>query len=272
MSRDWYPSEGALNPLTFADAASQPFIYSCAMGDLSRDVAQIAVANDGVTLFTKKNSPASACIEKLGGLTKEQLRWMFSSYSDSELEARGWDSTVIANSDGNSDTHLWSELHPECAAAEVQIAGPGDSSGTHDFFKAKILLDRENGEDFRDVYQSSEEDNEIRGYVTNNPASIGYFGYTYDQQHHDWVYTVAIENGAGNFVTPTVESIADGSYNQLRRQLYMNLLIDPSELAVTVPYVETGLILGDTLTKEMGFVPLTDADKSEMMRRLADIY
>lgn len=272
MARPWYPNEGSMNSLTAANTASQPFIYSCLKGDVTRDVAQIAVAYDGMTLFSKKNSPAAACIETMGGLSLPQLRWMFSSYSDDELKARGWDNSVLANSDNNSNTHLWSELHPSCPAVEIQIAGPGDASGTHDFFKAKVLTDFVNGETFRNNYISSEEDNEIRGYVTNNPAAIGYFGYTYDEQHLDWVYTAAIDNGIGTFVKPSVESIGNGSYNQLRRTLYMNLLISPSELPITVPYMEAGLSQGEDITKSMGFVPLTSADKAEMMRRLADIY
>lgn len=266
MSRPWKSSEGSLKALQPSNTATQPFVYQCNEGDKAREVAQIAVANDGITFFAGKNSPAASCIARLGGFNKEQLRWIYSSYSDEQLKQRGWDSSVLKNSDNNSNTHRWSELDAGCSTAEIQIAGPGASSGTYDYFKQFVLTDHPNGETFRNNYDTSEEDNEIIGYVTRNPASVAYMGYTYDQQQQAQLYTAALDG-----VTPSIETISNGSY-PARRQLFMNLLIQSDALAVTVPYIEAGLTQGDDLTRSMGFVPLVQYEKDEMLRRLADIY
>lgn len=266
MSRPWKSSEGRLVGLAASNTAMRPFIYQCMEGDPSRSVAQIAVANDGITFFAGKNSPAASCIAAIGGLNKDVLRWMYSSYSDEQLKQRGWNSSVLKNSDNNSNTHLWSELDPSCPAVEIQPAGLGPSSGTYDYFKVFVLTDNSNGETFRSNKKSSAEQNEIVSYVTSNPASVGFIGYTYDVQRVGQIYTAPLDG-----IVPSIDAIADGSYPAVRK-LYMNLLIDPAALPITVPYMEAALRDGDDLTRAMGFVPLNAQDKAEMFRRLADIY
>ena len=73
-----------------------------------------------------------ACMVILGGLTLDQLRWIFSNYTEAELIATGWDPSSLANSDGNDATHLWSELSDSCAGAEIKIVGADSESGTYE--------------------------------------------------------------------------------------------------------------------------------------------
>lgn len=119
MSRDWKDDEGT---------TTNGYKYDCVGSD--RSALKIEVAFDGLMVAVNRNGAAAACIEKLGGLTIDQLRWMYSSFDDSQLVQQGWDSTSVPNSDGNPDTHLWSELLDDyaCPTTEIKISGVGVAS------------------------------------------------------------------------------------------------------------------------------------------------
>lgn len=104
--------------------SSKPREYQCKLGDTTRKVAQVQVATDGLTLAVKKDSAADKCIQILGGLTLDQIRWMYSSLNEVQLESGGdWDPESIPFSDGLANTHKWNELSDECADAEILISG-----------------------------------------------------------------------------------------------------------------------------------------------------
>lgn len=125
MSREWDAEEA-----TLTDAESG--VYTCVAGDPTRSVIQVDVAIDGVTVATQLGGAGDQCITALGGLTLNQLRWIFSSYTSTSLIASGWDASALANSDGDDTTHLWSELSADCPAVEIKISGPDSESGTNE--------------------------------------------------------------------------------------------------------------------------------------------
>lgn len=104
MSRQWKDTE--------AEKQADGYTYNCLIGDTTRSAIQIDVAIDGLSVVVKSGGAAAGCLDKLPGLTIDQLRWIFSSYTDSELTATGWDAAAaIPNSDNDENTHLWSELN-----------------------------------------------------------------------------------------------------------------------------------------------------------------
>lgn len=130
MSREWEDDEAAVQ----ADG----FTYQCVAGDTSRSVIQVDVALDGISVVASGGGAAAVCIQAIGGLTVDQLRWIYSSYTDTQLEANGWDPASLANSDGNETTRLWSELDVSCEATEVVASGQDDTHGTHDYFAETV--------------------------------------------------------------------------------------------------------------------------------------
>ena len=69
----------------------------------------------------------------MGGVTPDQLRWMFSAETAAELTAAGLDmSAVTPNGDGDDATHKWSELDASCPDAEIALAYPDAASGTYE--------------------------------------------------------------------------------------------------------------------------------------------
>lgn len=115
MSREWKDSEGV---------SSDDFLFQCRAGDTTRSVGKVPVAVDGVTVAAAKGGPAEECLNILGGLTLDQLRWIFSDLSSEALDADPtWDPSSVPHSDGLDYTHLWNELHEDCEASEIRIAG-----------------------------------------------------------------------------------------------------------------------------------------------------
>jgi ABC-type phosphate transport system substrate-binding protein len=112
------------NEATPREGSVDGTVYDCVKGDKSRSLLQAHIASDGMAFAVKKGGVADDCITLLGGLSMDQIRWMFSSLSEEELVAEGeWDAGAIPNSDNNPETHKWSELHAECAENEIRIAG-----------------------------------------------------------------------------------------------------------------------------------------------------
>ncbi len=98
MSREWKDTEA----LPLSD-----YLYGCVEGDETREVIQVDVAIDGLTVAVAHAGHALECIEIIGGLTTHQLRWIYSNYNDQRLIETGWDPSSLKNSDSNSQTHKW---------------------------------------------------------------------------------------------------------------------------------------------------------------------
>jgi ABC-type phosphate transport system substrate-binding protein len=94
--------------------------YQYILGDNTRTALQTDVAIDGLTVVVKALGVAKTCIDTLGGLTVDQLRWIFSSYSVSQLEMTDWSRGALASGDGRTD-NLWSSLHADCVGSEIMV-------------------------------------------------------------------------------------------------------------------------------------------------------
>mmetsp|Transcript_30420 Transcript_30420/g.73926 ORF Transcript_30420/g.73926 Transcript_30420/m.73926 type:complete len:472 (+) Transcript_30420:638-2053(+) len=260
MSREWKDNEAT---------EVNGYRYDCLVGDTSRSAIQIDVAIDGLTVATSSSGHARECIEIMGGLTTDQLRWIYSSYNDEQLESTGWNPTSVPNSDRNSQTHKWNELNSQCRNVEIRIAGPDEESGTYEYFLETVLTDHDNGETF-DVFRpgfsyfNSENDDELVDYIFTNSEAISYFGYSYYFENQESLSSVAIRNDAGEYLPPNPVTIGDGSYNPLARRIYMNLLTDESALANTVPFVTFGLE-NPQMVSSTGYVAIPDDQATEMI-------
>jgi phosphate transport system substrate-binding protein len=265
MSREWKTVEAT---------ERLDFLYECLVGDTDRSAIQIPVAIDGLTVATQIGGAAEECITLLGGLTVDQLRWIYSDYSDAQLEETGWDPSSLKNSDRDSSTHLWNELDERCQRSEVRIAGPDDQSGTFEYFLEAVLSDHEEGESF-DVnralgYFSSAKDEDLVSYLQDYDGAISFFGYSYYYQYKENLYAVAVKNSEGVYVAPTDETIGDGTYNPLARRIYMNLLNDEATLKDTVPFVTFGLSTAETLVPVTGYIVIPAQHTKELIERLKD--
>lgn len=265
MSRHWFEKEAVASP--------NGYLYQCVIGEGSRSVIQMDVAIDGLSIAAAKNGTAASCIQKIGGLTTDQLRWIYTNYGPDDLLATGWDSSSITNSDGNQDTHLWSEIDARCDAVEIIIAGPDPLSGTFEFFLENILIDLDNGETFDPNrpkgYYNSTSDEVIVKYTEDNGAVVAFFGYSYYLKDIDLLYAVPIKNDEGNFVLPTPETVSDGTYNPFHRRLFMNLLNDADSLDNTRPFIQYAFSQNGTeFVDEFGYVAIDETERQILLETL----
>ena len=146
----------------------------------------------------------------------------------------------------------WSDLDSGWPDRKINLYGPGTDSGTFDYFTEEV-----NGETglSRADYTASEDDNVLVQGVGGDRNSLGYFGYAYYAENMDKLKLVAVDSGQG-CVSPTIESIADGSYSPLSRPLFIYVskasLVRPEVREFVKFYMEHGA----ELTAEVGYVPL----------------
>lgn len=163
---------------------------------------ELQVANDGIAVVTNK-ALAVKC------LTTDQLKDV-------------WDK--------GSNVKNLADVDPSLPAGELSLFGPGTDSGTFDYFTEEI-----NGEEgqTREDYQASENDNQLIQGVEGSQGGLGYFGYSYYEGAKDKLNLVSVDAGDG-CVTPSSQTIQDGSYKPLSRPIFMY----PSDKAIKRPEVK----------------------------------
>lgn len=110
----------------------------------------------------------------------------------------------------------WSQVNPAWPDRQIKLCGPGSDSGTFDFFNKAVNGDAENS---RRDYTASEDDNIIARCVSQNPAALGYFGFSYYQANRSQLRALPISTTAGA-IAPSRSSVQSGKY-PLARPLFL---------------------------------------------------
>jgi phosphate transport system substrate-binding protein len=139
---------------------------------------------------------------------------------------------------------------------EIELYGPGPDSGTFDYFTEVIL--GETGRSRTD-YVPSENDLDLVEGVASQPNALGYFGYAYYEADAHRLRAVAVDAGNG-CVTPTPETIANGSYAPLSRPLYLYVNRDRLERPEVREFLRFALNEAEDVVRTVGYVPLSEAD------------
>ena len=171
------------------------------------EYVEIQVAIDGMSILTSPNNDAVTCL----------------SYADLYAlvgpESEGFDSWSDAQS---LATELGSTT--ELPDAPLEISGPGEESGTYDYFVEEVVgefaEDRGQDEATRKDYNSSPNDNVIVQGVTGTDTSLGWVGYAFAQEAGDQVKLLEVSAPDGECVAATPETIASNEY-PLSRPLFI---------------------------------------------------
>lgn len=156
--------------------------------------------------------------------------------------------------DQDSTVTTWADIRAGWPSEDIELFGPGADSGTFDYFTEAI-----NGEAkrSRSDYTPSEDDNALVQGVANDDNGLGYFGFAYYEENADKLKLVPIDGGNG-CVSPSVDTIKDGSYAPLSRPLLVyasrQSLARPEVAAFFTYYLDK---VNDFVV-EVGYVPLPD--------------
>lgn len=168
----------------------------------------------------------------------------------------------IWSADGGVTT--WADVRAEFPAEPIELYGPGTASGTFDYFNEEILGEA----DVRTDYTPSEDDNVLVQGVAGSPYALGYFGFSYYENNLDILKAIAIDNGNGA-VTPSVETIADGSYQPLGRTLYVYVSAEALQSRPEVQeFLKFYAASADEIAPSVGYIPLPDDAEQATMDHL----
>ena len=141
----------------------------------------------------------------------------------------------------------------------IQRFGPGTDSGTFDYFTEAV--NGEEGIQTKDYNNVGEDDNQTVTGVTGTPGGIGYFGFSFFQENSNTVVGAEIDSGDG-CVAPSIETVQDGTYTPLARELY----IYPSDKALqedaTKAFVDYYIANASTIGEQIGFIGMTDEQQT----------
>jgi phosphate transport system substrate-binding protein len=193
---------------------------------------QLGVANDGLSVAVNPENDWAKC------MTVEEL---------SKAWTRG------------SKVDNWNQINPDYPDEKLELFGPGSDSGTFDYFTEAI-----NGEEgvIRTDYNNiGEDDNASITGVAGSKGGMAYIPLSFVEQNSDKVKAIEIENEDGDCVAPSTETVQNGTYNPLGRQLFMY----PSTEAIQRPEVDAFLEFiienNDKITEQALFIPLNDEQK-----------
>ncbi len=221
---------GASRPIT------QTEIDLCAEAGI--EYIELPIALDGLTVVVNNENDFVDCI------TIEELETMW------EPEAQ----STVTN---------WNQIRPDFPDATLGLYGPGTDSGTYDFFMEAIGAEGES----RGDYTASEDDNVIVQGVGSDPSGIGFFGLAYFVENEGALKALEIDAGEG-CVAPSVETVADGSYQPLSRPEFIyvkqSVADDPAIKAFVEYYISPD---NKYLVDEVGYISLPDDIGEQVLSR-----
>ena len=162
----------------------------------------------------------------------------------------------------------WNQVRANWPNQEIYLFGAGVDSGTFDYFtevingKAKVS---------RGDYTSSEDDNILVQGVAGDQYALGYMGLAYFEENKDKLKLVPVDDGnpanGDGPIAPSPETVRDGTYRPLSRPIFIYANTAALARPEVQKFVQFYLDAGGPLIKEVGYVPLTDAEQQLVKQR-----
>lgn len=213
-----------------------------ACGDAGIEFTELRVASDGITVAVSKGSDLGKTCINFDELKKAWIK--------------------------GSTINNWSQLGAGWNDVPMKLAGPGDQSGTYDFFNEEVLGEDANGDTLspRSDYAASEDDNVIVTAIAGTEGNMGYFGFTYFEENADTIDAMEVQN-EGDCVAPTVESITSGDY-PLARPLFIYVNNTSLEQEHVTAFVRYYLENAVTLAENAAYVPAPQDSLDEALAKV----
>ncbi len=207
------------------------------------EFSEIVMANDGLSVVVNPENDWAEC------LTVEQV-------------------ATIWGPDAEGEITNWNQVDPSFPDQALGLYGAGTDSGTFDYFTDAI-----NGEEgaIRTDYSPSEDDNVTVQGVAGDVGATGFLGLSYVEENPDALKAVEIDSGEG-CVAPTQETVQDGTYTPLGRELFIYVANDsytekPQVKTFVDYYVENSADIAEAAL----FIPLTDEQLTTAQEELAAV-
>ena len=106
--------------------------------------------------------------------------------------------------------------------------------------------------------------------VQNEVSALGYFGLAYYVENKEKLKLLAVDNGDGNCVQPTTETVRANTYRPLSRPLFIYVNTTSLQRPEVSKFVDYYLEHSSALAADVGYVPVSDDVASENTRRVAE--
>jgi len=156
---------------------------------------------------------------------------------------------------------MWNQVRARWPNKPLKLFGPGDDSGTFDYFTEAIVGKAKSS---RTDFIASEDDNALVQGITNDQNALGYFGYAYYIENQKKLKAVPIDGGKGP-VSPSSKTVEDGTYQPLSRPVFIYV----SQRSLDRP--EVGEFVAYYLTKGPQIVKTSEV-RTASGERLRDCY
>lgn len=150
----------------------------------------------------------------------------------------------------------WNQIRPEWPNEEIHLFGPGTASGTYDYFTEAIV--GESGAS-RGDFTASEDDNVLVQGIAGDVYGLGFFGLAYFKENKDLLKLMPVDGGNGP-VSPSIETVKDGSYAPLSRPLFIYVSSKSVEKPEVVEFVQFYLDKAAELSVDVGYIPMPESD------------
>ena len=154
----------------------------------------------------------------------------------------------------NSTVKTWADVREGWPAEEIRIYSPGANHGTFDYFTEEIVGESKAMRNDNQISYASDTNAIVQG-VAGDKYSVGFFGYTFFEENQEQLKLVPVDNGTAT-VTPSMETIKDGSYAPLSRALEIYVNKGHLERPEVKAFVEFYLQNVGLIVEEVGYVPL----------------
>lgn len=218
----------------------QEEIDACAENGV--DYEQVAVANDGLAVIVNPENDWASC------MSVDELSQFWAS---------------------DSDATSWSDVNGDWPDEEVELYGPGSDSGTYDYFTEAI--NGEEGDITSSYTDIGEDDNAAIDGVSSGTGAMGFVPLSFVEESGGAVEAIEVENESGDCVAPSEETVQDGSYNPLGRQLYIYPSADALQREEVVSFLEFYIENQAEVAEEALFIPLTDEQSQEAQDKVDEL-
>lgn len=113
----------------------------------------------------------------------------------------------------------WKDIRAGFPDVPLELYGPGTDSGTFDYFVEAVIGG--GAKVTRSDFNASENDNTLVRGVTGSKGALGYFGFSYYENNEKSLKLLAIDNGDGKPLKPSLNNIRANEYRPLSRPLFI---------------------------------------------------
>lgn len=160
----------------------------------------------------------------------------------------------------------WNQIRSDWPNEEIHLYGPGVASGTYDYFTEAIC--GESGKS-RGDFTASEDDNVLVQGIAGDKYGLGFFGLAYFEENQGKLKLIGVDGGNGP-VKPTLETVKNKTYAPLSRPLFIYVNSAATKKEHVVKFVEFYLKNAGQLSKDVGYIPLSDEEYSQQNKSFAD--